>query len=67
MQRANEDIRVAIAEAGLKQWRVADRVGYSDCRFSVLLRKPLPAELRESVRIAIRELATEEQLEAVAQ
>ncbi|MGD0154041.1 MAG: hypothetical protein ABSC17_09865 [Thermacetogeniaceae bacterium] len=67
MRRANEDIRAAIIRARLKQWQVADKVGYSDNRFSVLMRKPLPQELKDSVFSAIRDLAAEEQLEGVAQ
>ncbi len=67
MRRANEDIRTAIARAGVKQWQVADKVGYSDNRFSVLMRKPLQPALKESVFSAIHELAVDVQQEAMAQ
>lgn len=49
----NEDIRMAIKEAGLKQWQVADVYGLSEGNFSRLLRKELLPERKEEVFIAI--------------
>jgi predicted XRE-type DNA-binding protein len=49
----NEDIRIAIKEAGLKQWQVADVYGLSEGNFSRLLRKELHPEKKEQVLGAI--------------
>lgn len=59
MNKANEDIRKAIKESGIKYWELADRVGYSSSHFCVRLRKELPKEEKEKVLIAIQELIDE--------
>lgn len=56
MSQANAEIRVAVKEAGLKLWQIADYIGIADTTMSKYLRKELPPELREKVLAAIREL-----------
>ncbi len=56
---ANTDIRRQIAEAGLKQWEVADAIGVNEATLCVWLRKPLANERLERVRAAIEKLKRE--------
>ena len=42
MTQTNQNIRKAAAEAGVKLWQIADKLGYTDSCFSRLLRKELP-------------------------
>nr|WP_325221989.1 hypothetical protein [uncultured Oscillibacter sp.] len=53
----NQDIRVAIEEAGLYYWWVAEELGMACGTLSNHLRKELPPEEREAVLAAIRRLA----------
>lgn len=57
--KANQDIRRAVIEAGLKLWQVADRLGISDNGFSRMLRKELTLEKKECIFAIIEELKTE--------
>lgn len=50
---ANEAIRNAIREAGLKQWEVADAYGLCEGNFCRLLRHELTDERRQRVEAAI--------------
>ena len=50
---ANEAIRNAIREAGLKQWEVADAYGLCEGNFYRLLRHELTDERRQRVEAAI--------------
>lgn len=59
MKKANEDIRKAASEAGVKLWMIADAIGMNDSYFSRLLRKELPDEKRITILRAIEELAKE--------
>ncbi|WP_333604121.1 hypothetical protein [Lactobacillus acetotolerans] len=54
--KANEDIRQRIDNARLRKWEVAEKVGISDGRFSVWLRKPFTDEQKKRVEKAIDEL-----------
>lgn len=53
----NQDIRVAIEEAGLYYWWVAEELGIASGTLSNRLRKELLPEEREAVLAAIRRLA----------
>lgn len=50
---ANEAIRDAIREAGLKQWEVADAYGLCEGNFCRLLRHELNEDQRQRVLFAI--------------
>ena len=50
---ANEAIRNAIRDAGLKQWEVADAYGLCEGNFCRLLRHELTDERRQRVEAAI--------------
>lgn len=65
MNKANEDIRIALGENGIKQWELAERIGYSSFYFSAKLRKELPKEEKEKVFIAIQELIDEKEIETI--
>ena len=57
---ANEDIKKAIKDAGIKQWIVAERLNMADYAFSKRLRHELsPAEKRQ-VKNAVRAIKKEE-------
>ena len=52
MAQPNQTIRRTAAAAGVRLWQIADRMGYSECYFSRLLRKELPADKQaEALRI----------------
>lgn len=53
---SNEIIRRAAQEAGVKLWRIADKLGMNDGNFSRMLRKELPAEKQMEILEIIREL-----------
>lgn len=52
----NIDIRNEIRNAGLFHWQVAEQMKVSECTFCRILRRELPPEKKEDVRIAIRQL-----------
>lgn len=55
----NCEIRQQAARAGVKLWRIADRLGIADSGFSRKLRHELPQEEKERVLKIISELAGE--------
>lgn len=57
--QSNIEIRKMIKEYKLYYWEVADKVGISDTRFTVWLRKPLNDERKKRVLDAINELTKE--------
>ena len=59
MMKANQSIRAAAETAGVKLWRIADRLGYADSTFSRLLRKELPEEKHAEILRIIAELEQE--------
>ncbi len=59
MKKANEDIRKAASDAGVKLWMVAEAIGMNDSCFSRLLRKELPDERKRIILVAIAQLAKE--------
>lgn len=59
MTQANQKIRRTASEAGVKLWRIADKLGYADSTFSRLLRKELPADKQAEIMQIIAELEQE--------
>ncbi len=59
IKKANEDIRKAASEAGVKLWMVAEAIGMNDSCFSRLLRKELPDDRKSTIFQAINKLAKE--------
>ncbi|ANP83887.1 hypothetical protein BAQ53_24490 [Bacillus sp. B25(2016b)] len=57
--KSNQDIRMAIAEAGVKYWQVGEVVGVSPNTFTVWLRKELSKEKKEMVFQAIEKAKKE--------
>lgn len=58
-KKANEDIRKAASEAGVKLWMVAEAIGMNDSCFSRLLRRELPDERKQNIFQAIEQVAKE--------
>lgn len=52
----NADIRLLILSSRLKQYEIAEKLGYSESYFSKLMRKELKPEIREKVLQVINEL-----------
>ena len=59
MAQPNQTIRRTAAAAGVRLWQIADRMGYSECYFSRLLRKELPADKQAEILHIIAELEQE--------
>lgn len=56
---ANKEIRCALINYDVKQYRVAEEIGISETGFSRKLRKELPQEEKEKILAAIEKLAKE--------
>lgn len=52
--RPNEDIRKALATAGLKQWELADYLAIDETKLSKMLRYELPRDEKEEVLDVIK-------------
>lgn len=59
MSTVNAEIRRAAKSAGVRLWRVAERLGINDGNFSRKLRRELPPEEREKILDIIKDLAAE--------
>ena len=59
MSIANQDIRNAITENGLKYWQVAQAIGINDGNFSRLLRAELSDKRKSEILNAIKKLKEE--------
>lgn len=59
MGRCNDDIRSLMAEAGVYQWQIADRIKMSESNFYRVMRHELKPELKEQVIEAIKDLAVQ--------
>lgn len=59
MTQPNQTIRRTAAAAGVRLWQIADRMGYSECYFSRLLRKELPEDKQAEALRIIAELEQE--------
>lgn len=56
---ANQEIRDALAKTGVRQWQLADAVGYADNYFCVKMRREFPAEVKAEMLAIIDQLAKE--------
>ncbi|WP_066455706.1 hypothetical protein [Anaerotruncus rubiinfantis] len=52
----NREIRLAAADAGVKLWQIADKLGITDSSFSRKLRKEFTTEEKERIWQIIAEL-----------
>lgn len=57
----NRDIRVLMAEHGLKNYEVAYKIGITECTFCVWMRKELEGSRRERMLSAIHTLIAEKE------
>lgn len=56
---ANQEIRAAAKNTGVRLWQVAERIGITDATFSRKLRRELPEQERKHILGVIGELAAE--------
>lgn len=56
-QLANQDIRKALEESGIKQWELAERMGYSPSHFSTKMRHEFSSEEKLRCLSVIEEMA----------
>ena len=59
MKIANEDIRKAAKDAGIRMWMIADELGITDHAFSRKLRYELSGEEKKNVFQIIDKIAKE--------
>lgn len=59
MLRANNDIRTALEKSGVKQWELAEKLGYNDSWFCVKMRKELTEREKLKCFSCIQEIAEE--------
>lgn len=52
----NKDVRQALAEAGFKQWELAEALGIHEGNLSRKLRRELPSEQKEHIFRAIERM-----------
>jgi len=55
--KANQEIREAAAKANVRLWRIAEKLGVSDDRFSRHMRKEFSAEKKAEVLSIIKALS----------
>ena len=53
----NVEIRSAFMQAGIKQWKLAEKLGISETHFSRKLRNELDAEEKQKILEVIEKLA----------
>ena len=58
--RANKEIKLAAAGAGVRMWQIADELGILDCNLSRKLRHELTSEQKTEILAIIKKLSTEE-------
>lgn len=56
---ANQDIRSAATEQGVRLWQIASELGIADCNLSRKLRRELPMEEKQEIFSIIQRLAKE--------
>ena len=61
---ANEQIRAAAREAGIRLWEVAEYCGVTDSTFSRKLRHELPSDQTAHILNAIESMAARKQAQA---
>lgn len=57
--KANQDIRQAAINKGIKHWQIADQMGIREEAFSKMLRKELPEDVKHKVMETIEKLTTD--------
>lgn len=55
----NIDIRLYASRRGVRLWEIAERLEMQDSNFSRKLRKELPAEEKERIKVIIDEIVKE--------
>ena len=60
---ANRALKAIIFESGLKQWEVAEALGWSESGFSRKLRKELPETERSEILSIVKKLKAERKVE----
>ena len=63
--RANQDIRAAMTNNGVKFWECAEKMKISPSTLTVWMRHELPAEKKEIIFNAINEIAKGKEAERV--
>lgn len=61
MREQNADVKQAIAESGFRKYEIAHAMGITDAWFSKLLRYELPAEKKNQIMAAIKQLKESEE------
>ena len=61
--KANQELRDAAKEAGVKQWEIAVHIGISEPTLVRWMRMPMPSERRKRILTAIAELSPENRKE----
>lgn len=62
MKRANEDIRTALEKSGVRQWELAEKIGYSASHFSLKMRKEFSSEDKVKAFTAIQDIVDEREV-----
>lgn len=57
--KKNIEVRAAMLMAGLKQWEVADAIGYTEQYFSQLLRHELSQDKKDAIIDVIEKIKAE--------
>ena len=55
----NEEIRAALKAQGVKQWELAEKFGYNECYFSVLMRQEFSDEWKQRALNYINQIMSE--------
>lgn len=59
IMKANQELRDAAKEAGVKQWEIAVHIGISEPTLVRWMRMPMPSDRRKTILAAIAELSQE--------
>ena len=54
--KANQDVRQAAIQKGVKHWQIADQMGIREEAFSKMLRKELPEETKQKIMEVIEKM-----------
>ena len=49
MNKANQDIRQAAVNKGIKHWQIADKLGIREEALSKMLRRELPEDMKQKI------------------
>jgi len=62
MTRSNHEFRNDVAQAGVKLWEIAYKLGYTDSHFTRIMRKEFTDDMRERAYKALSELKSEREV-----